>query len=1003
LRNLFYTQNTDDVEHFIYKRIENNIKQNINYKLLHLTPTLILFRKRNQFYKKFSKQINRGKVQGEIINLENNFTIDEFFHWTNESVYKENSKPLSRNESHVITKRAINEVLPGRIEWVSSSFELMELFQYFQTLPISIEDLKEISPYDDWVIIIEIYKTYLQLTQETGLRDYSQALMDVILSGEVLKEFSEVIMDGPFLFFEPIHEALINKCEQLGIPLSFIVPFEKKDQNEINPAFKIIQKIYGIYVPETHWVPIGRKRSFSSYLDQIPSILFTDQKTKYDDSITFHRYNSLEQEVIDVVSNIKRKIDSGYSSVNKIAIVTPNSKQLRPLVREIAESVGIEVEVPERPFLGLTAGEFVQFIYKIRTEHRKFEKDSYIDKSIFKRILISKWFNNTDLTILSFDVIEDIFFEDIVSILEWTNRFNNLLEIKQSLQEEEFPFHPLNGVLEEDIITWIEVLNRISRLQDMIFSLKEGTIAQHATNLLDALKQMVSNNGQHNYMKESKIIDRIENIIEGLSSQDRIEIMTHEFGDLLNSLFLEQEDTPEGLDDETDQDSKGILVTSLQNIVFQKYNYIYTIQFTQDNYPMAQQSRWPLHNDIFWKIINKTTKLKLNSSNELERLYTDREKYYFYLSFVSAKIAYGISYSRFEQGIPLSHSHYLSDIAKTFGVEEENLLSEGSKTRGVKIEELLQRFNILKQEWYDQHFEVKIDEGSNEVSENIMNKVVIKSDVSLDDIAIYKLCPKRYGYMKLLPKRNVYTTSFQITMYLANELFIRVLKRILSSVKEDRLVEEHQNKRFQGKLLEMIPLCLKDEIGLFSIFPVNDEVKENAIYYATMFVENYIQLIIDKGQLANLAKQGKAHASIMFDMGGKEKEIEVGTENGKYTIKGTRDFSVKLGNFPIRTYSLTHRPIFLNSTKYDLEVHSENSISNSTYSNWLSKIKREFFYDDNEPQITSEIGGLLQKIEKEEFKKQKGSHCSYCPFYKICLEKESIEEEYDPEEGQEIE
>lgn len=998
MRKLYFTPNTEDVELYLNNNIDSKIKNESQYKILHLTPTLILYRKRKQFYRRYFRLLSRKAGESDWTQSFNqHIQVNEFFHWAREAVYKQPNTPLSRNESHVLVKRAISELLPNHREWLSTSYELMELFQQFQTLPIKDDELKDISAFEDWETIINIYEKYLELLKEASLEDFSQALVRIISGTDLLKEYNEVIMDGPFLFFEPIHESVMSRCEQLNIPLSFIVPFDKSEQGEVNPSYRVIQKTYGLYVPENEWVPISGYRCYSSFLERIPRLLFTDERTGYDESISLNRYNSVEQEVFDVVTNIKKKVDQGYTSVNKVAIVTPNSKGLRPLVREISENIGLEVEVPERPFLGMTVGEFLNFIYKIKSDERKYEKDSYLDVSIFKRILSSRWFDQAESTILSFQAIEEVFFDDVTSVLEWRVRFIYLLEIKKELEKEKLPFHPLHYVPVDHIKIWISYLDKVTDLQAFIFSKDEGTISEHSQNLLIALKNMAGEQKQSSYIEEKKVLERIEEIITGINSQDRLKIKPQEFGDLLSSLFLEQEDIPEGTEGGLqDPENKGILVTSLQNIAFQKYNYIYTIQFTQDNYPSAQLSKWPLHNDIQWKLISKTTKLKLTSQYDLERLYTDREKFYFYSSFLSAKIAYGISYSRFEQGLPLSPSHFLNDIAKTFGIEEERKLDPSSK--GLKMEELLLKYNILKHESSVEQYEGP--EHPNE-EEKVEEEPKGDSSLTLDEIAIYKLCPKRYQYMSLYKDRNIYTTPFQLSIYLANELSARVMKRIIEAVKEERLAEEHENKRVLGLLIKMIPQTVNEESGLLKFFPTSNEVKENALYYASMFLESLCQIIVDKGLIQSLAHQGKVRSSISFDLTGKENSIEVHIGSRKYTINGYRDFGVKIDNFPVRTYSLSHRTSFLNSSSYDVEVRSGNKTE--TYYKWLNRIKREFFYPEHEREITIELGEILKNIENREFKKQKGAHCNYCPFYKICLEKESMVEDIELVEGQEIE
>lgn len=988
LRTLYYTPHTVSVDQFLKDHIRSKTKTVPNYKILHLTPTLILFRKRNKDYMKlFRRQAGNAK-NGQVL-LDKYVKINEFFHWAKEIVYSQNIEiPLSKSESHVLVKRAIAELYPNQLEWSKISFDLLELFLELQTIDLKDAELKNISPYFDWQQLIAIYKKYNELLVENQLMDFSQVLINLLKEDSTLKEFTEVIFDGPFLFFQPVHELLIERCEQLNIPITFIVPFEKHGER-INPAYRVIEKAYSCYVPFNEWKSLPSYRSRSTFIEKLPQVIFTQDNIKIDETLNLSRYQTLEQEIREVVTEIKQKIDQEHTSLNKVAIVTPNSMKIRPMVREISENIGLEVEIPERPFLGLSVGEFILIIYQTKIDERKFEKESYLDVSMFRRIISSSWFPHLKETIASFQAIEEVFFDQVVSLNEWESRLNTLLSIKNSIESQSYIYHPIHSVSCEHLKAWLDVIEELSIIQKYVFSEKLASLGQHGKNLLKGLNEIVSRIGIPE--EDDDFLQRMYSIVEGISTQNRILVEPKEFGELLYSLFLEQEDQPEGLEQEEynpeNDKSRGILVTSLQNIAFQEYNFIYPIQFTQNNYPKPEKSSWPVHHDIKWNLISQTTQLKLQSSLEFDRLLADREKFYFYLSFLSSKIGYSLSYSRYENGNPQYPSHFLNDIANSIGIKEENVL-EGRTKNKKKIDKLLIEKNILKDHTFIKECKISTP-NINEKSQK--NNITFPEQFMLEDLALYKLCPKRFYYKIEYPNQNVYSNKIQLTFYLANEIYHRGIKRLLGYAVSNKLVEDFERKNVQNQFLTQIKEIIQQESVLLRLFPVSEEIRTNVIFFSTMFLEELIGVIFTDDVFRPLKEMRKFSAELNVDLVGKKKELTIPTEQTIYKIIATRDFSIQFGVARKRSYSTHHRIQFLNISKYNQD--SQNNESDTKFNEWLSKLKREIFYPEHTEKIKFEIKEILSMIEQKEFIKNKGSHCIYCPFHKNCLEKEKMTDE----------
>jgi ATP-dependent helicase/nuclease subunit B len=990
VKKVYYTPHTESVDQFLFSYISEQLKRDTGFKVLHLTPTLILYRKRrNEYQKQFMRSARRNRIEFDQELIHKHICLNEFHHWTKDYLYKEKKAyPLSRSESHILVKRSIVELYPDNREWLSVSRNLVELFSYLNSTNLNIEETMQISQYKDWKKMIEVYQHYNETLKTSGLEDYSQCLVRTLNEDQRLEQYSEVIFDGPFLFFDPIHEVVMKKFSSLGKPVKFIVPYERTNF-DVNPSYKVIQKVYSNYVNESEWERIPSQRGNSYYLEKVPSLLFTDQSTNHDGSLTINRYSSLEQELNDVLKQVKRLVTEENVSQNKIAIVTPNSMEIRPVVREISENIGLNVEVPERSFLGLSVGEFIRLIYLIKNDDRKFDDDSYLDSSMFKRILDSKWIKDSQKTLHSFQYVEEGFFSNVTSLQEWENQFNRLLAIKQKLGDENLPYHPLHPVSKNDIVCWLNVIDEIKSIQAKVFSLQEGSIAEHARFLLETLEPLLDQcewndeDFQDDSNESADLIQRMTNILIGMSSQDRIKMAASEFGDIVLSLFEEKEEEQEELKViKEEKTNKGIMVTNQQNIAYQNYKYIFAIEFTQENYPNPEKSQWPLHTDIMWKLLNKTTSLKVQSSLELERLYADREKYYFYLSFLSTSSGYHISYSKTKHGSTLYPSHYLHDIAKTIGMEEK--YSEDKSEKPKSIEDLLEEHGILKSINYFQDVIPEVDELSSEDP----NTFTIPTKLTLDELGIYQVCPKRFSYMNKYQCENVYSNSFQLSFYIATELFIRGAKNLINELQGQKLVEVFESNSLRGNLMRSIPNYIHTENQLFDYFPVNNEMKESAIYNARLFLENLIEQLLHSEVIKSIKAKGNAHAAVSLEANEKAGQVEIQTDNSQFVVHATREVSSQIGFNPRRTFSFTHRPHMLGSSFYDVEYNL--SSKQESVIDWLNRLKREFFYIEKQDYVKTAIQEVLKDMENSSFPKRKGAHCNYCPFHNVCLENQTL-------------
>ncbi|EZP75801.1 hypothetical protein H839_11019 [Parageobacillus genomosp. 1] len=960
---LLYTPYSSNVEDYLINHVKEQIKNNPNYQLLHLTPTLILSTRRKQKYRYYLELRNNSGVLWK-----NHIKLNEFHHWLREHVYSNCLDfPISKSESHVLIRRAIRECFPNQIEWLSASSQLLEAFFQLQATELSINELQSISSYEDWKQVIRIYQKYLNLLEETKQKDFFQVYHQTLTHSSI-SCYSEVIFDGPFLFFNAEHEKIIKLFEEAGKPITFIVPYTPG-----NPAYKIIEKVYGHYVPIDEWKPLGHIDYISSNsLTLINKALFTNEAVFRPDDFKIRCHPSVEQEITHAILDIKNfNTKTNYQDLRKVAILTPNSVKLRPLVREIAEQLGLEVDVPPRPLLGLTTGEFIQMIYQIKIDERKFEEETFLSTSMFKKILTSYWFAETEETLAEFELIEDVFFVGVSSLAQWKEKLEQILEAKSDEKTlSSLSYHPLNSVKRESIEKWKDVINQLLVIQDRLFSIGKDSIGTHSRILMEEIDKIFNPSNFKDIEFAQELYERIKLVIKPLFNVNSLEIESEEFAEILSSLLVEQEEWPEG----ENKDRNQIMVTSLQNIVYQEYQHLFLIQFTQENYPSFEKNEWPLRREVLWKLLNKTTRLHIDSLYEYEKLLADRERYYFYLSFFSSKMTYTISYSKSAKGIPQYPSLYLYDLAKAFGIEED---FEDRKNGG--IEKKLIELGILTPHSY----EIVGQESVNSTVTYINEPEIDFKEISIEEIGIYKLCPKRFYYSIKESHLNVYSNLYLIGHYMSKILYTKAAEMLFTKYSGTILRDEVEYTPKKIELIKEAEDFVKEAHNAYKkVFPVNEQTVNLATYYAEIHLKKLIEDIWDRQHLQNIKKAGQSTVTIEFLPSKKEKEMTIEINGQSIKVRAERNLIVKRNN---REYSFVtkHYKDFLNISTY---VDGENE---DKFNKWYSNLQKSIFYGDSK---THEITKILNDMFNKDFSKKAGVHCFYCPFKSICQGKDIVEE-----------
>lgn len=942
---LLYTPFTDDVDRYLPDLAGDIARKNGSCKkILHLTPTLILYRHRKKYLKYYS---NRKGISSEQIETY------EFYQWAREWLYKTlNKKPLSRLETYIILKRAINKVFPERLEWEQVASNLLDLFLLFRSIKMDQYKIKKLSDHVSWSQVCEVYRCFSNLMEDN--LDFQSMLIESI-KDQTFDEYECLVLDGPFLFFNHLHETLINRFEELNKQVVFIVPFDRN--GKVNRAYRVIQKVYSNYVPEEKWKRIGfTSYGFSSFLEQAPLILFENKSSYCDESISICQFQSREQEIAHIIQDIKEKLQRRKISLNKIAIISSQSRKLRPMVHEIAEQSGLPYLTEQRPVTYISTMDWIRILYQSKIDIKKLEKDTYFNIDMFKRILNSNWYPESKESILYFERIA-VFFEETFSLEDWSDQFNRLLQISKEIDRKKYRYHPLISVEDKDLELWKGIVDGLLQYQRKIFEVESKPIGEHVKLLLGIIKEL--NNKIERDTKEityeDEVISRIEQLSQQVSYDADVYISAYEFAEILSHLLYDEPEYDiENIEQFGNNKQEKLTVTSLHNIAFQDYQYIYLTQFTQDQYPVLVKHEWPMNSDLLAKIISETTRLSIKDGFQFEKLCADRDRYYFYLAFLSAKQSLQISFSDSESGEKRYPSHFLYDVAQSMGISEDGKLT--------KLLDRLEIENILKRKF--DYLEIRRD-YQDDLAEVEEKSLVIPDSISFSDLAVYRLCPQRYYFATLNPKANVFATRFQLAFYFARKVYQRTIRLIIDDYKGSEITTNN----YSDIILTAIPEKVRKAVQIErKYFPVGEELIHHAIYYARLYSKNFFKHIYGSKGVTNrkvkLTDQFVEDRTYRITVDNKEVSIDI-PDYVRVSVQGK-----------LRSYHLDYKDPFLYATGLNNEF-------NDWYKGVLSYLRND------QTKASKKLNQLFNDMLAKPITKSASEMCKYCPFMVECKEKDN--------------
>lgn len=291
------------------------------------------------------------------------------------------------------------------------------------------------------------------------------------------------------------------------------------------------------------------------------------------------------------------------------------------------------------------------------------------------------------------------------------------------------------------------------------------------------------------------------------------------------------------------------------------------------------------------------------------------------------------------------------DIAKAFGIEESD---ENTKET---IEDLLMAADLL--------FEGSggSDDKTLKPSNSSLSPLKKNEIITIEDIAIYQFCPRRFYYEKSLSHEYVYSSMFHIQNYAVSCLYE---KAVINLANKFPIVSVENVERIKRSLPEIIGEA-ETEIG--TLFPIGQRYWEDV----KMRTEFHLLSLLDH----ILSQTDHQHAKLSI----KSQQHSVKIDN--YIFSGERQLQV---TYP----TITHYYSIKNMKKI-LSFYS-----NDTYEEQqrLKDIKNNYFnllsnFCQKEKVAEQSLSYYAEKIASGDFPKTPGAHCRYCAFEDACKEKRS--------------
>jgi hypothetical protein len=573
-------------------------------------------------------------------------------------------------------------------------------------------------------LLEELQAAYRQKQEE---KNPSKSVFEVEAHRFLNEEFRPteyVILEG-FSHFTPLQKEFIDRCAETGAKVILIFPYRKEQDR----AFQAIQSTFEDY---------GGKEKGNLYrletsdfddsrtdLHHVRRNLFADDpeildSSERDGSVSVTAYDHVNTEAATTVAQAIEYVDEGDLSPNDVAIVTRDRPEVVPLLLEEAERQNRPdlFHIRPRELLLTPVGRFALTLYKVWDDEGEGRLDMNPDQ--FEALIASGWLGaSTQATARDFEKVKAQIFDRCSALSEWKTNLDRLEALSNSLPETSR--QPAASADGNDVLKWRRALSTIETICRNLFEGdEEHTVGQHIQRLLDELTRISE---REFFERERKVIERIRDELLEVQDSDSIEMETTEFGDVLNSLVREREQS-EG---EGEENPERITVTGPFGIDRAEKEVVFMIGMSGGRMPGTPASEWPVY--------------RFNRDDHY-----DQQRYLFLSGVRAAQRRLHVSYAKVADARKKQPSPFVRDVAKILGREEFNT-------------------------------DVRVDAGPAETDKEMRDLgEAQRNQYTLDEIAHFALCPHRYKMERISDDARRYEPMWQIRFLAQGHWIHKVLE-----------------------------------------------------------------------------------------------------------------------------------------------------------------------------------------------------------------------------------
>ena len=654
--------------------------------------------------------------------------------------------------------------------------------------------------------VFELYIKYLQTLSKQSKKPYQVGVRDCLR--EYFAQFSDVCFVG-FTFFNDIQNTMFDILVEQG-KLACMVANDDFIINEFIVPLLNNRVDYQI-------TTIDNKEVLK--FDEIRENLFTSNKINPEiskDVVMYKPFFTREMEFQFIISNIVAALKKCTTKeeiqleCDKIAVViTNNFAKQTQIFNDLLKRQGVfiapnnkiffsqdeflkssyekklskeqrlqlfnsfsrlEMYEPPKTLFNSVLGRFVCELYKISGNGLKLAN--------FNTLLNINWlFKETEIDdiISEFNVVKD-FFEQLQDVVEWKNKINELINLKQRYTfDKELSNHPLKAIRLQSlefIKKYILFLEHVTnKLQNV-----NGSVKKHIKALIEAIKSETDDK-----FIESQLLAEFEEILS--LKDDSVSIDYDYFAKNFQTLVSEYLSSKK-------EKTNNIRLNAINLESSNCYDTVYLPMFENNKYPMSFRYDFPYTKEMVAILQNnsmiKGYKLPLNKTLDYN---IKLSKYVFENLFRIAKERIVFTRIDNENGSPLDISMFGYDVMSKFDNYKEKSVA-------------------------DKGIEEKI---------GLANELIFKdtklNDMYLNQMLGYFACPKMFYYMRFEDK-NCYTDKFLLNFYCKS----LIINRTLSTLANGSIYNENSLNKALNSTIKNVAR------EVFNLLPLFDENNKNDIF-----------------------------------------------------------------------------------------------------------------------------------------------------------------------------